>query len=223
MKLLLKKSPQDLEAVVLVGGSTLMPQVPRMLKELLQREPYTGISPHTAVAQGAAIHAAILEAKYRGTESELAERIRRRLAIVQQENVNSHALGIVALDPKSGKTVNHVMIPRNSRIPIEVRRIFKTTKDDQERITVQVLEGDAPDPFACSLLGKCRIADLPHGLPKGSPVEVSYAFTAQGRVVVTARDKTTGREAQIEIERRGGLREEDVDSLKQLADQYKVE
>lgn len=216
-------SPQDLEAVVLVGGSTLMPQVPRMLKELLQRDPYTGISPHTAVAQGAAIHAAILEAKYRGEESELAERIRRRLAIVQQENVNSHGLGIVALDPKSGKTINHVMIPRNSRIPIEVRRIFKTTKDDQERITVQVLEGDAPDPFACSLLGKCRIAELPQGLPKGSPVEVSYAFTSQGRVVVTARDKTTGREAQIEIERRGGLREEDVDSLKRLADQYKVE
>jgi len=58
------------------------------------------------------------------------------------------------------------MIPRNSRIPIEVRRIFKTTKDNQERITVQVLEGDAPDPFACSLLGKCRITDLPPGLPR---------------------------------------------------------
>lgn len=218
-----KVRPEELEVIVLVGGSTLMPQVPQMIKRILNREPYRGISPHTAVAEGAAIHAAILEAKYRGEESELAERIRRRLQVVQQENVNSHGLGIVALDPNTGKTVNHIMIPRNSRIPFEVRRIFKTTKDNQERITVQVLEGDAPDPFACSLLGKCRITDLPPGLPKGSPVEVTYAFSAQGRVIVTARDKTSGREARIEIERRGGLREEEVDMLTRLANDYKVE
>ncbi|MBC7352393.1 MAG: Hsp70 family protein, partial [Thermogutta sp.] len=99
----------------------------------------------------------------------------------------------------------------------------KTTKDNQERITVQVLEGDAPDPFACSLLGKCRITDLPPNLPKGSPVEVTYAFSAQGRVIVTARDKTSGREARIEIERRGVLAEEEVDALKRLADEYKVD
>jgi len=218
-----KVRPEELEAIVLVGGSTLMPQVPEMIRRILNREPYRGISPHTAVAEGAAIHAAILEAKFRGEQSELAERIRRRLQLVQQENVNSHGLGIVAIDPKSGKTVNHIMIPRNSRIPYEVRRIFKTTKDNQERITVQVLEGDAPDPFACSLLGKCRITDLPPGLAKGSPVEVTYAFSAQGRVIVTARDKTSGREARIEIERRGGLREEDVDALARLANEYKVE
>jgi molecular chaperone DnaK len=72
-------------------------------------------------------------------------------------------------------------------------------------------------------LGKCRITDLPPGLAKGSPVEVTYAFSAQGRVIVTARDKTSGREARIEIERRGGLREEDVDALARLANEYKVE
>ncbi|GAB6166394.1 molecular chaperone DnaK [Thermostilla marina] len=213
----------DLEAIVLVGGSTLMPQVRRMLKDLTGREPYTEISPHTAVAQGAAIHAAILEAKYRGPDSKLADIIRRRLELVKEENVNSHGLGIVALDPKTNKMVNHIMIPRNSRIPIEVRRVFKTSKENQERVTVQVLEGDAPDPMACSLLGKCRITDLPDNLPKGSPVEVTYAFNAAGRVIVTARDKTSGREARIEIERRGTLKDEDVDALKRLADDYVVE
>lgn len=216
-------SVDELEAIVLVGSSTLMPQVPKMLRENLGKEPFTGISPHTAVSQGAAIHAAILEAKHRGPESRLAEIIRRRLEIVKEENVNSHGLGIVALDPRSNEMINHVMIPRNSRIPIEVRRVFKTSKENQQRVTVQVLEGDAPDPVACSLLGKCRITDLPENLPKGSPVEVSYAFTAAGRVVVTARDKTSGREAQIQIERRGSLEDDEVDALTRLADEYQVE
>jgi len=215
--------PQQLDAVVLVGGSTLMPQVPAMLEGILGKKPSSEISPHTAVAQGAAIHAAILEVKHRGQESELAEKVRRMLGAVRQENVNSHGLGVLANNPKTGKDVNHLMIPRNTQLPFEVTRSFKTQREGQERVSIQVIEGDAPDPRACSLLGKFRIRDLPPNLPKGSLVDVTYAFDESGRIRVSAQEKSSGKEAAIEIERRGNLNDQQVDLYKRLADEYEVD
>jgi molecular chaperone DnaK len=214
--------PEDLDAVVMVGGSTLMPQVRSMLENLTGRRPFDAISPYIAVAQGAAIHAAILEAKHRGPGSELAERVRKMLRPVRQQNVNSHALGIVAISRKADRCVNHVMIPRNTPLPVQVEKTLETSVDHQRRVTVQVLEGDAPDPIACSVLGKCRIGDLPPNLPKGSPVAVTYAYDRAGRITVTARDMTGGREAFVEIDRRSGLDEEEVEAYTRLAAEYHV-
>ncbi len=218
-----KVSPEELDAVVLVGGSTLMPVIPQRLEQILGKKPYTGISPHTSVCQGAAIHAAILEAKYRGAGSTLAEAVKRKLGSIKQDNVNSHGLGVVARLPRKTQYVNHVMIPRNSRLPIEVKHTFRTSKDDQRRVNVKVTEGDAPDPDACSLIGNCHITDLPPGSKKGSPIEVSYAFDESGRVRVHARDVNSGKDATIEIERRGGLSDDQVDSYGRLAQDYNVE
>jgi len=219
-----KCRPEDLDAVVMVGGSTLMPQVRAMVEDLTGKKPFEGISPFTAVAQGAAIHAAILEAKHRGEDSELAEKVRKMLKSVKQENVNSHALGVVVtIDAQKGKVRNRVMIPKNTPLLAHKEQVFKTIRENQERITVQVLEGDAPDPFACSLLGKCRIKGLPQKLPKGSLVEVSYSFDASGRITVSAREKTSGKAATIEIERRSGLNDEQVDRFAELAAGYKIE
>jgi len=217
-----KLSPKELDAVVLVGGSTLMPQVRNMMKSVMGREPYTGISPFVSVAMGAAIHAAILEAQNReGTD--MAEKVRKMLGAIRQENVNSHGLGIVIKDPKSGKKINHVMIPKNTRLPVSTTRVFQTVQENQSRVSVYVMEGDAPDPEACSLLGNCKISDLPPDLPKGAPVEVTYAFDTAGRIHVAARDKTGGKEASIDIERKGTLTEEQVDAYSKLATEYKVD
>jgi molecular chaperone DnaK len=109
------------------------------------------------------------------------------------------------------------MIPRNSRLPVTVQQTFKTNYENQQRVNVQVVEGDAPDPAACSLIGNCRITDLPPNLPQGAPIEVSYSFDKAGRVKVSARDKTGGREATIEIERRGGLNHQQIDAYTTLA------
>ena len=157
----------QLDAIVLVGGSTLMPKVPEMLKQLTGKEPFQGLSPHTAVAQGAAIHAAILEAKFRGESSELAERIRKLLRNVKQEDVNSHGLGVAARNPKTGKTVNHVMIPRNSKLPTEVAPHVRHQRAQPAARQHQGDRGDAPDPAACSLLGNCRITGLPQEPAQG--------------------------------------------------------
>ena len=214
---------KDLDALVLVGGSTHMPQVARMMTRLVGLEPYDKINRYTAVAQGAAIHAAILEIKHRGNDSAVAAKVRKMLGAVKQENVNSHGLGIVAANPRTGKSINHVMIPRNTRLPAHATQVFKTTRNGQSRVSVQVLEGDAPDPVACSLLGKCRITDLPPDLPKGSLVEVTYAFDASGRITVSAKSQASGKEASIKIQRRGGLNEAQLDGYLKLANEYKVE
>jgi molecular chaperone DnaK len=153
----------------------------------------------------------------------MADRIKKLLANVKQEDVNSHGLGVAAKHPKTGKTVNHVMIPRNSKLPAEVHRTFVTSEPNQQRVNVKVIEGDAPDPDACSFLGNCRITGLPKDLPKGSPIEVVYAFDASGRVRVTARDKTGGKEAEIEIERKSGLDATKLNAFTALADKYRVD
>lgn len=214
----------DLDAIVLIGGSTLMPQVPAILERLTGVPPYVSpdLDPHTAVAKGAAIHAAILEAKF-NPNGKLADRVQKLLKNIRQEDVNSHALGIVATDPAQNRAVNNIMIPRNTTLPFSLTRTFQTNKDNQQRISIQVLEGDAPDPTACSLLGKCRITELPPELPKGTLVDVTYSFDKSGRISVTAREKAGGHEAKIEIERRGTLTDNQVEDLTHLATEYSIE
>ncbi len=218
-----KLTPAQLDAVVLVGGSTLMPAVQKRVAEAIGKEPSREVSPHTAVAQGAAIHAAILDIQHRGSKSLVAETVRRHLAAVRQDDVNSHSLGIVIKDPKTGHPRNHIMITKNTQLPVQISQCFYTNHPGQQRVNVQVVEGDAPDPSACSLIGNCRITDLPADLPKGAPVEVTYSYTSAGGVDVRARDKTGGREASITIERRGGLSEERIDAYTRLASEYAVE
>jgi molecular chaperone DnaK len=215
----------DLDAIVLIGGSTLMPQVRLRLKEHTGVKPYTSddLDPHTAVAKGAAIHAAILEAQNRGNDSMLSGRVKRLLESVREEDVNSHALGIVAIDPRTKNMVNHIMIPRNTTLPFEVSETFRTNKENQERITIQVLEGDAPDPSACLLLGKCRITDFPRNLPKGSLVQVTYAFDKNGRISVKAKETNSGKEATTNIDRHGTLTDEQINTFTKLASEYTVE
>lgn len=218
-----KISSSDLDAVVLVGGSTLMPKVADVLKEATGHDPNQELSPYTAVAQGAAIHAAILEAQHQGQQGNLADKIRKMLATVKQEEVNSHGLGVTITSRSSGKRRNHVMIPRNTQLPFEVKRTFHTNHENQQRVNIQVNEGEAPDPQACSLMGNCRITNLPEGLPKGSSIEVTYAFDKSGRITVSAKDMTGGVQATIEIQRQGSLNDEQIDAYRVLADHYKVE
>lgn len=215
--------PEQLEAMVLVGGSTLMPRIRTALREQFGVELYGDLSPHLAVAHGAAIHAAILEAKFRGADSLLAEAVRRHLAGVQQEHVNSHGLGIAVLHPATGKIVNHVMIPRNTRLPAEVRQVFETRFANQRSVHVRVIEGDAPDPNACAMIGSCVVSELPDGLPQGAPIEVCYRFDASGRVHVQARDCASGRAAAVEIQRRSGLSDSQLEAYTRLARDYLVE
>lgn len=217
--------PGMLDEVVLVGGSTYMPVVEQMLREVTQREPSRNLAPERAVAEGAAIHAAILQARYGDKGNPVTEAVQKRLNAVRTSDVNSHSLGIKITDPKDrSRKINHIMIPKNTPVPHSVSQRFGTNSDNQQRIHVEVLEGDAIDPSACEMIGDFRVFNLPANLPKGSPLEITYSYDANGRFSAKARELTGNNEASTEIVRAGGMSESQVtDALETLAREYEIE
>jgi molecular chaperone DnaK len=226
-ELVLQQSGVDvgqLDEVVLVGGSTHMPAVYDMLKEVSGRSPSRELNPDEAVAQGACIHAAILEARETGGGSRLAQAVIKRLRAVSATDVNSHSLGVEITDMVDrSKKSNHIMIPRNTPIPYSISQRFTTNVPNQQRIRVRVLQGEVADVSACTVIGDFQISNLPPGLPAGSPVEVSYKYDANGRILAEARELTGNRQAHLEIVRDGGLSDSGLEAFEQLAREYAVE
>ncbi len=214
----------ELDELVLVGGSTYMPVVETMLRDVTGLEPSRDVSPEEAVSQGAAIHAALLEARATGGDSRLGKAVINRLRSVTATDVNSHSLGVKISDPQDkARKINHIMIPKNSSLPVEVKQKFKTNTSNQQRIHVCVLEGDASDPDACTTIGDFRIVNLPPNLPAGSPVEITYSYDKNGRFSATAIELTGNTVAKTEIVRDSGLTNENVDAFQTLATEYRVE
>ena len=218
-------APGTLDELVLVGGSTYMPVVEQMLREICQREPSRALAPERAVAEGAAIHAAILQARNGVNTGGIVDVVQKRLNSVKTTDVNSHSLGIKISDPKDRtRKINHIMIPKNSPLPNNVKQRFGTNTDGQQRIHVEILEGDAIDPAACELIGDFRITNLPTALPKGSPIEITYAYDSSGRISATAKEMTGNNAASAEIVRDSGLNEGQItDALATLQSEYEVE
>ena len=213
-----------LDEVILVGGSTLMPVVEQMLREVTGREPSRELMPERAVAEGAAIHAAILQARH-GESADVTEAVRKRLNSVRTSDVNSHSLGIKISDPSDkSRKINHIMIPKNTPVPHSVNQRFGTNVAGQQRVHVEILEGDAVDPAACELIGDFRVFNLPSSLPKGSPIEITYSYDSSGRISAAAKELTGNNEASAEIVRDGGMGEQEiVDAFDVLTDEYDIE
>lgn len=213
-----------LDEVILVGGSTLMPVVEQMLREVTGQEPSRELMPERAVAEGAAIHAAILQARHGGA-TDVTDAVRKRLNSVKTSDVNSHSLGIKISDPSDrSKKINHIMIPKNTPVPHSVNQKFGTNVAGQQRVHVEILEGDAVDPAACELIGDFRVFNLPPTLPKGSPIEITYSYDGSGRISASARELTGNNEASAEIVRESGMNEEEiVDAFDVLTDEYDIE
>ncbi len=218
-------TPGMLDELLMVGGSTYMPVVEQMLREVCQREPSRALLPERAVAEGAAIHAAILQARHGVNSGGIVDAIQKRLNAVKTTDVNSHSLGIKITDPKDRtRKINHIMIPKNSPVPNSVKQRFGTNTDGQARVHVEILEGEAIDPAACEVIGDFRVFNLPASLPKGSPIEITYAYDASGRISATAIEVTGNNSASAEIVREGGMQETDIkDALSTLSQEYEVE
>ena len=189
-----------IDRVLLVGGSSRMPMVVDMLRQISGKEPDASVSPDEAVAQGAALQAGLILARSQGQPPAFKVR-----------NVNSHSLGVVGTDPTTKRKRTAVLIPRNTTLPVKAHRAFKTSKDNQGSILVQIVEGESPSPEACTPLGTCVIRDLPHGLPARSPIDVEFRYGADGRLSVQVGVAGTGRKAQQEINRDNSLGREQLD------------
>ena len=179
----------EIDKVLLVGGSTRMPMVARMLEELTGKAPDASLSADEAVAHGAALYAGLILAR-RGDGDDPA-----RFTVT---DVNSHSLGLIAIDSAADRRFNQVLIPKNTPLPKVVAKKFKTFKDGQKSVKVTVLEGESEQPDACTQVGECVIRGLPAGLPAGALIEVRYMYQANGRLRV--QGKLLGHDAAVTTE-----------------------
>lgn len=188
---------KDIDRVLLVGGSTRMPAVAQSLENLSGIKPDRSVAPDEAVAHGAAIRAGMLMLAEKGEPLSLNIR-----------NVNSHSLGVIAKNPKTGNRQTGILIPRNSQLPATIERVFRTHKDDQNSILVQIVEGESKNPLECSQVGKCIVHNLPKGLPARTPIKVIFQYDENGRLTVTV--KVSGIELKQQITRENKMSDDEV-------------
>lgn len=191
----------DIDRVLLVGGSTRMPMVARMLEQLTGKRPDASVSADEAVAHGAALYADLLVQK-RGLGPG-----HNRFSVT---NVNSHSLGVAAVDAATGRRVNKIIIPKNTPLPASVGKRFMTSKAGQRSVAVQVLEGESELPEACTQVGRCVVRGLPPRLPARWPVAVRYEYEENGRLKVSARLQGHDAHAVTEFVRDNTLSDDDL-------------
>jgi molecular chaperone DnaK len=187
---------KQVDRVLLVGGSTRMPMVVDMLRQLTGKEPDRTVNPDEAVARGASLYAAYLLAKQGHTAAAVGFEV---------SNVNSHSLGIEGIEPETLRKINVILIPRNTRLPAKYAERFVTKTENQRSIVIQVLEGESSLPGDCTAIGRTAIRDLPAGLPKGWPIEVTFEYGANGRLNVRAVVPGTHHAAALDLERSSGM------------------
>ncbi|MCI0637450.1 MAG: Hsp70 family protein [Gemmataceae bacterium] len=195
-----------IDRLLLVGGSTHMPMTGQMLREISGKNPDNSLAVSEVVARGAALHAGIVAVREQSPP--LGQEANAALADIVEINVNSHSLGIEI--KQSADRLNDVLIPKNTQLPTAASRVYRTVVENQARVRVKVLQGEASQADHCISIGECWIEGLAPNLPKGSPIQVRCGVGANGLIDVMALDMTSGKMARTEIHRSIGLSEEDI-------------
>ncbi|MEP6690015.1 MAG: molecular chaperone DnaK [Gemmatimonadaceae bacterium] len=185
--------PEEVDEVILVGGSTRIPKVQQIVKDYFKKEPHKGVNPDEVVAIGAAIQGAVLTGEQKD---------------VLLLDVTPLSLGIETLGG-----VTTVLIPRNTTIPTKRSEVFSTAEDNQTTVEIHVLQGERELAVYNKTIGKFQLTGIPPA-SRGTPqVEVAFDIDVNGILHVTAKDKTTGKEQKIRIEASGGLSEGEIQRM----------
>ena len=191
---------EQVDAILMVGGQTRMPLVQQSVKAFFGKEPRRDINPDEAVAQGAAIQAAVLMGDVKD---------------VLLLDVTPLTLGL--------ETMGGVMTPvieKNTTIPTRKSQVFSTADDNQTAVTIMVCQGERKKAADNKVLGRFDLTDI-DAAPRGTPqIEVSFDIDANGILQVAAKDKATGKEQSIRITGSGGLSEEDVQRMVKDAEEH---
>jgi molecular chaperone DnaK len=192
--------PKKIDEVVLVGGSTRIPKVQQLVKDLFGKEPHKGVNPDEVVAVGAAIQAGVL-----------AGEVKDLLLL----DVTPLSLGIETLGG-----VMTTLIARNTTIPTRKSETFSTAADNQTSVEVHVLQGERPMARDNRTLGKFHLTGIPPA-PRGVPqIEVTFDIDANGIVNVSAKDMATQKEQKITITASSGLTKDEVDRMMREAESH---
>jgi molecular chaperone DnaK len=195
--------PSDIDEVVLVGGTTRIPKVQQIVRELFGKEPHKGVNPDEVVAVGAAVQAGVLGGEVKD---------------VLLLDVTPLSLGIETLGGVFTK-----LIERNTTIPTRKSEIFSTAADNQTSVEIHVLQGERPMARDNRTLGKFHLVGIPPA-PRGVPqIEVTFDIDANGIVNVSAKDLGTGKEQKITITSSSGLSKDDINKMVKEAEAHSDE